>query len=103
MMRATLSITGGFAAIPGLRRTPTVHASTLPGEQRDQLEALVADRTIFDAVAPHAAVRDARSYVLTVDDGDSRRTVRSSDPVVDQRLRALRDLISGHGAPSRSP
>ena len=103
MTRVTLEISRGYAAIPGLCRTLTVHLASLPVDARQRLEALVTDPALFDGVPTLAAVRDARTYVLTVDDGREQRALRFSDPVSDAGLRELRDLVSSHGTPGRAP
>ena len=102
-MRLTLEISGGFGALAGLGRTLTVQTASLPAAARHQIEGLAADPAVFEVAAPSAATRTARRYALTIDDGTRRRTIRFSDPVVDARLRALRDLVSGHGTPGRTP
>lgn len=85
---------GGFAHFPGLNRPVRIDTADLAQGQADQLKGLVERARFFDQPgevgAPPPGAADLRSYTITVEDGDRKHTVQTSDALADP---ALRDLV----------
>lgn len=85
---------GGFAHFPGLSRPVRIDTEELTPEQADHLKGLVERARFFEQPAevgaPPPGAADLRSYTITVEDGDRRHKVRTSDALADP---ALRDLV----------
>jgi hypothetical protein len=96
-MRVTLKIEGGIASFPGLQQPVSVAVDTLPSKPQAQMRSLIADCDFFnlpprlDAPAPGAA--DYRTYVITVETAQQTHTVTVHDPVRDERLQRLIQLL----------
>jgi hypothetical protein len=93
-----LRVGGGLAYLPGLAAPLIVDTAALPAEERQALERLVVDASVFDQPSsPKVATRgaDQRTYTLTVDDGSRKHTVRLSDPVGDPALATLLQKLQG--------
>jgi hypothetical protein len=89
-MRIALSIDGGLASFPGLRRPQTIDCARLPAERAARLRTLVDEARFFSAPAPaSAAGADLRSYIVEIDDGARCRTLTIREPIADAGLRAL--------------
>jgi hypothetical protein len=90
-VRIALSIEGGLASFPGLRKPVTIDFDRLPADRAARLRELVARARFFSASppAPSAAARDARSYVIEIDDGTQCRTLTLTEPIADPPLRDL--------------
>ena len=90
-MHIALSIDGGLASFPGLRRPVTVDSTRLPPERAARLRALVERARFFSAApaAAHPASADARSYTVRIDDGGQCRTLTLAEPIADAGLREL--------------
>jgi hypothetical protein len=89
-VRIALSVDGGIASFPGLRRPVTLDCDALPAERAARLRTLV-ERARFFTVRPPGppAGADQRTYTVEIDDGRQCRTLRVPEPVVDDDLRAL--------------
>jgi hypothetical protein len=85
---------GGFGAFPGLAEPVTVTASELPRQDADQLSKVVAESGFFELPEPHGSsqLRDARTYTITVSQGDHRRTLTAPEPLPGG-LRELVDMV----------
>ena len=89
-MRIALSVDGGLASLPGLRRPQVIDAGRLPPARAARLRALVDEARFFSAsVPPTPGGADLRSYTLEIDDGGQCRTVTIGEPIADAALRAL--------------
>jgi emfourin len=89
-MRIALSVDGGLASFPGLRRPHTIDCARLAPERAERLRALVSEARFFSApppAMPHGA--DLRSYVVEIDDGAQCRTLTIGEPIADAGLAAL--------------
>jgi hypothetical protein len=96
-MRIKVEREGGFAYIPGLSGPTTVDTASLPADEAAALEAAV-ERTDFSAeaalgAAPPPGSADHRTVTVTVEDDGSSRSVTVSEPIEDDRLRALVDRV----------
>ena len=97
-MRVSLAIEGGLASFPGLRKAASVDVDRLPAHERDALCALVDAADVFRTPeCTGTGTPDARTYVLEVDDGTQRRTLRVPEPVADPALAALIAAVRRHG------
>lgn len=84
---------GGFAHFPGLSRPVRIDTAELAPEQAHHLKGLVERARFFEQPAevgaPPPGAADLRSYTITVEDGDRRHTVQTSDALGDPGLRDL--------------
>lgn len=92
-MKITLSVSGGFAHIPGLSKPFTVDTTLLDPKISAQLEFLVHSCQFFQqaasaAPAPQGAA-DFRTYSITVEDGARIHNVQLIDPIRDADLERL--------------
>jgi hypothetical protein len=91
---------GGFAHFPGLSRPVRIDTADLAPEQADQLKWLVDRARFFDQPsevgAPPPGAADLRSYTITVEDGDRRHTVQTSDALTDPALRDIIEHLRAH-------
>jgi len=96
-MRIQVEREGGFAYIPGLSGPTTVDTASLPADEAAALEAAVerADFSVDAALeaAPASGSADHRTVTVTVEDDGSSRSVTVSEPIEDDRLRALVDRV----------
>src|SRR5687767_487826 len=92
VMRVELLTEGGIAFFPGLNKPIVVDSADLPKAQASQLEKLIEDARFFDLPAASRAVpkgaADMRRYIITVEDGKRRHTVRLVDPIEDPHLQS---------------
>ena len=90
-MRIDLSVDGGLASFPGLRRPVSVDVAALPAASAERLCALVEKARFFqapEAPAP-AAGADLRTYTVRIDDGQRCRTLKVHEPIADAAMREL--------------
>jgi hypothetical protein len=98
-MQIQFSIDGGFAAIPGLARPVTIDVDSLPAAAAGALRAAVAKTDFFARPEPAPAAggsADMRTYVVTVDDGGSSRTLRLPESEHDPDVAALVGVLDEH-------
>ena len=89
-MRIALSIEGGLASFPGLRRPQTLDCAQLPAQRAARLRDLVDQAQFFSTPVPaQPRGADLRSYVLEIDDGTQCRTLTIGEPIAEPKLRAL--------------
>jgi hypothetical protein len=90
-LRIALSIDGGLASLPGLRKPVRFDSDRLPAERAARLRTLVERAGFFSATppAPPDAARDARAYTVEIDDGTRCRTLTLAEPIADATLREL--------------
>lgn len=96
MLRITFQTGGGFAPLPGLSTPVTIDAAALPPEAAAELRLLLEDARFFSLPsriggAPGAA--DYQTYTIAVEEDGRTHTVRVSEPIPDERLRALVDRL----------
>jgi hypothetical protein len=93
-MRIEFTQAGGVGYFPGLQKPVTIDVDLLEKAEADELRRLVEAAgffTIPDTVGvPARGAADYQHYVVTVEDGGQRHTVRILAPVADP---ALHDLI----------
>ncbi len=93
-MKVKMSVDGGFAALPGLRKPVTVDAATLTPARRERLRKAVAAADFFAQKPGRArSAPDARSYTIEIDDGARSHTLALAEPITDPALQALVDAI----------
>jgi hypothetical protein len=89
---------GGFGYFPGLQRPIEIDTDQLQTQEAARLEQLVQAANLLDRPdendVPHPGAADHRTYTLTVEDGAHSRTLRVSDPIHNQPLRALVDYLT---------
>jgi hypothetical protein len=98
-VRLSLSVDGGFAALPGLRRPLTVDVDALPAQEASEVRHLL-DAAGFFGLPPRLAAppgaSDYREYTITVEDGDRRHTVKFPEIGAPPELLQLIDWLSAH-------
>jgi hypothetical protein len=102
-MRVELKIEGGLAYFPGLNKPRVIDSADLSAAETNRLRQLVDAAGIFeqptgDRALPKGAA-DYRQYIITVEDGRRRRTVRLADPIANTELEALVEYLRTHTAP----
>lgn len=99
-MHIELSQTGGVGNFPGLSKPVTLDVDQLEEVEQAELRLLVEAARFFDlpdsmgTPAPGAA--DYQYFILTIADGEHRRTVRALVPVENVPLRELIQSIRKH-------
>jgi hypothetical protein len=92
-MKVQFQMSGGLAYFPGLAKPITID----PAQDAATLAAQVNAADFFNlpaqANAPTARSADARSYTITIDDGQRRHTVQVNEPITDPNLQALVDHL----------
>jgi hypothetical protein len=94
-VKIELSVDGGLASFPGLRRPVTLECDRLPADRRARLAQLVEQARFFSAAAPASAPAspDCRTYTVAIEDGSRARTLKLVEPIGDAALRELVDEI----------
>jgi len=98
-MRIMISQEGGIAYFPGLSKPTVIDDHDLSKQDQDALAGLVSKARFFERGdarsaptargAPQSRGADLRTVSLTLDDGQRKRTVRVTEPIADDGLRAL--------------
>lgn len=102
-MWVALSVDGGMASFPGLRKPAVFDVDTLPAKERAVFTTMV-ERACFFTCAEDpdiTPIPDARSYTVKIDDGSRRRTLRLHEPIADPALNALLQAVKRHAAALR--
>jgi hypothetical protein len=96
-MRITVSTEGGIANFPGLQRPVSFSVDELPSAQQSELRSLIDQCDFFNLPAhperPAAGAADYRTYVITVETPERTHTLTVHEPVKDERLRRLVQLV----------
>jgi len=98
-MRIILKTEGGFAHFPGLQQPLAVSVQDLPQELQTQLRNCITGADFFnlpsqpDPALPGAA--DYRTYIITVQIPQRTHTVTIHEPIKDEPLRQLIQLLRG--------
>ena len=96
-MRVELQTEGGIAYFPGLNKPVVIDSADLPQAQASQLAQMLDDVHFFELPAASRSVpknaADMRLYLLTVEDGKRRHTVRFVDPIEDANVQSLLDFL----------
>ena len=108
-MRIEFSQTGGIGYFPGLNKPVTVEVDHLEKEEAEELKRLVEAARFFDLPAtvgsPARGAADYQHYMLTVEDGGRRHTVRVlvpvEDPLLDDLVRAIQKHVKAARAADR--
>jgi hypothetical protein len=105
-MRIEFTQTGGIGYFPGLNKPVTVDVDHLDKEEAEELKRLIAAARFFALPAavgaPARGAADYQYYILTVEDGGRRHTVRVLVPVEDQVLDDLVRMIQKHVKAARA-
>jgi len=97
-MRIEYKIEGGVAYFPGLRKPVVIDSEDLTEEEGTELERLIDKADFFDlpglvGTIPQGAA-DYRQYIVTVENGKRRHTVRLTDPIENADLQALLNYLN---------
>lgn len=98
-MRLELKTSGGIATFPGLQKPVVLDTETLGAPESAEVTRLVEaaqPRTLPPHLPSNKNVRDARTYVLTVEDAGERHTLTRSEPLAEPELAALIAFIRKH-------
>lgn len=97
-MRIELVTEGGFAALPGLQRPIVLDCAALPPAQVAEAERLAGELAAAPpAAAAATALRDARTYRLTVDGPEGPRVYTATDQAIAPAFAALLELVRTQG------
>jgi hypothetical protein len=113
-MRIEFAQAGGIAYFPGLNKPVTVEVEHLDKEEAEELKWLVEAARFFALPAaigaPARGAADYQYYILTVEDGGRRHTVRVlvpvEDPILQELVRAVQKHVkaaraAGRGTPAK--
>jgi len=100
-MRITVTMPStGVVYAPGLAAPVVIEVEQLPAEVAEKTRRLVAEAHLFgspeETLSPDEAgrsMRDQQLLVVTVEDGDKRRTLRISDPLQSIASAPLREFV----------
>lgn len=96
-MNITLEVSGGFAAAPGLSAPHVIDTAAIDPARASEIELIVRSTHFFDLPArvstPAPGAADYFVYALTIKDGDRVHTVVLTDPVSDDGLMRLIDIL----------
>ena len=88
---------GGLAAFPGLRAPVEIDTGELGEEEAAELVRRVEEARFFELPeepeGPPPGAADLRLYIVTVEEGAHRHTVRAYEPIADAPLRALVEAL----------
>jgi Emfourin len=91
---------GGFAHFPGLSRPVRIDTDELAPDEAGRLNGLVERARFFEQPpevgTPPPGAADLRSYTITVEEGDRKHTVQTSDALTDGALRDLVEHLRAH-------
>lgn len=96
-MQISLKVDGGFVAMPQLSKTQSLNTEEIDPQLAHELESIVEASDFFGLPSrsapgnPQAA--DLFTYTVTVQDQDRTHTVTLSDPVSDERLSRLIEIL----------
>ena len=96
-VRITLKTEGGLAHFPGLQQPVQVAVPALPNEAQSQLHNLIEACDFFNLperpARPAPGAADYRTHVITVETAHKTHTVTVYEPVKDEHLRQLIQLV----------
>ncbi len=96
-MQIIFEISGGFAPTPGLNAPRTIDTAAIDPARASELESIVRDVEFFElptrlnTTNPNAA--DYLTYAIKIKDGDRVHSVVLTDPVSDEGLTRLIDIL----------
>ena len=99
-MLVTFKREGGFAFFPRLNRPVVIETAQLPHQQRDELEDCLRKSDFF-ALPPNVGQKppgaaDMREYIITVEHGSQKHTVRFIEPFDKPQVEALIARLEAH-------
>lgn len=99
-MRILFETRGGFACFPGLHKPLHIDTAKLTTAQASEIESRVRAAHFFDQPGsmPPAGAADYRSYLITIEDGESSHTVQVVESTGDHSLLALINYLRTLGA-----
>ena len=96
-MQLHLSVDGGFAPVPGLRKPVTVDVDHLPPHQASEAKRLLDASQFWSQPAalppPSTGAADYREYTITAESGDRQHTVKVPEIGAPAELLELIDWI----------
>lgn len=96
-MQIEYLVEGGLAYFPGLAKPTVFDADSLPAEANEELKQLIDASGFFDLPPQVGSFprggADMRAHVITVKDGERSHTVRLTEPVEDDSVKALLKAI----------
>jgi hypothetical protein len=93
-VKITVQLQGGFGYFPGLAAPRVLDTAQLDARDAGRIRATLAEARFFDRPEPQPlALPDARTYTITVDDGTRERCLQFSDPLPDEHLETLVNLV----------
>ena len=93
-MKILFSLEGGFAYFPGLAQPREIDTDQLPeSEARALKDCIHASHLLELPEGGAASLPDARTYTITVIDGELSRTVHLSDPLQNPSLEELVGML----------
>ena len=99
-MRIEFTQTGGIGYFPGLNKPVTIEVDQLDKEEAEELKRLIEAAGFFDLPttvgSPARGAADYQYYILTIEDGGRRHTVRVLVPIKDRGLNDLIRVIQKH-------
>ncbi len=105
-MRVTFAMPStGLGFFPGLAKPVVIDEASLAQPDAHELEALVAAARVFErpaATPPAPTGADLRHYTITVEQGDRRRELQLTDPIVDPDLQRLVRFLEAQAATRRA-
>lgn len=105
-MRIEFTQTGGIGYFPGLQQPVTVDVDALAQAEAEELKRLVEAAHFFELPAavgaPARGAADYQQYLVTVEDGGRRHTVRALVPVEDPVLYNLVRAVQKHVQAARA-
>jgi hypothetical protein len=95
-MKIRFSQEGGFAHFPGLEQAFEVNTDHLEPDEARALQDCLERAKFFELpeTTPRV-VPDARVYTISVTDDGRSKTVRLSDPLEDEHLETLLNVLRG--------
>jgi hypothetical protein len=92
-MQVEFTREGGIAYFPGLSQPVTIDTAALPEEEAEELQQLIREADFYELPdrinVPRSRGADYQTYTIRVDAGDTHHVVRLSEPIEDEKLRAL--------------
>jgi len=98
-MRIRLQQEGGLAYFPGLSRPVEVDTRELPPEVGERLEEIVHGCGLLENPVrqPPPKGADYQKYTLLIESDDQQSVVELYDPVTDENLQVLLELLRNAG------
>lgn len=96
-MRISFKRSGGFAGLVGQNQGIEIDTEKLPQPKAKELEKLVKETRAFDHQSDDTTAyqaRDGYQYDLTLDEGERKHSIQTSDGAVPDKLQPLIQWLS---------